>query len=273
MPKVETLATVAWLCLVSSVVGQHIHEAHPPQHHGPRKEWYRSGLESKGFLKPVVKLTSKGNRMIFNEWLINSTCNDDVERGNSYTKSVTHKVHVSVSPSWEWGTEASAKALALELKATAKARVELNVGWEGTWKEELSFSSKTKLKRCQKIWYVFVKNRRRAEGYVNCYEHKVTCRNWVTGQTIVNYCSVKKMQGFAVGWGTHIGEHVQRGLVKNCPCADIDPETEHVFTPDVLVPVPELEGSEKPVVSGDPGPGTTIKGGQDSLHLIPNRSR
>lgn len=233
-------------------VGQHVHNAHPPEHHGKNRMWYRIKLEGPGHTWPTVKLQANGNYMIFNEWLINSTCNDNVERGNTYSRSVTHSIHVEIEGEVSWEFKAGAKLLAAELKAQSRARVQLSGGWQGTWKEELSFSSKTKLKRCQRIWYVFLKNRRRAVGHIHCFSHKITCRNSNTQAEGITYCSLKQVNGTGVGWGTHIGEHVQRGLTKDCPCADIDPDSKHVFEPSIPVAVPEPEGTDEDTIEETP---------------------
>lgn len=224
------------IIFVPLVAGQHIHDDHPVYLHGGG--YHRSSLEGAGHSTPIVKLDDSGLYMIFNEWLINSTCKK-VERGNTYSRSVLHKVHVGVEGEVEWGAEAGAKILAAELKTYSKARVQLNGGWSGEWKEELSFSSKTELDPCQKVWYVFLKNRTRASGSVYTWEHKITCIHGKTGKSAVTYCNRKKLEGTGVGWGTHLGEHVQRGLVDPCPCSNIDPDTTHVFDPTVPVPVPD----------------------------------
>lgn len=228
---------------------QHVHEQHPTIMHDG---YYRVELEGSDHSNPSVQLDSEGNYMIFNEWLVNSSCNE-VERGNSYSRSVSHRVHVQITGEIEWGVEAGAKILAAELKTYSKARVELNGGWSGEWKEVLSFSSKTDLKPCQKIWYVFLKNRRKASGFVDTWEHKITCLRPSTLDIAHTYCNKRRLSGTGVGWGTHIGEHVQRGLVENCPCSDIDSDTVHVFDPTVPVPVPEID----PPVEGDSEQGGT----------------
>ena len=213
-----------WNTVAATSLGQHVHEDHPTTNHSG---YYRATLEGNGHSNPTVRLNSNGNYMIFNEWLINSTCNE-VERGNTYTRTVTHKVHVGIEGEVEWGAEAGASVLAAELRTYSKARVQLNGGWSGEWKEQLTFSSNATLQKCQKIWYVFIKNRRTASGHVHTWEHKITCMNPSTLDVATTYCSYRKLNGTGVGWGTHIGEHVQRGLVNNCPCTDIDPDTTHV---------------------------------------------
>ena len=234
-----------------AVFGQHIHDSHPSTPHGKQNAWKRKTLEGPGHSTPIVKLTSSGNYMIFNEWLINSTCNENVERGNRYEKSVHHKVHVTLGGEYEWGAEAGAKLLAAEVKATTRAKVSLEGGWEGSWQEDLIFSSKVTLKPCQKMWYVFLKNKRTAEGEVEAWSHKVTCYNTNSHKEWSGYCEKKKITGTGVGWGTHLGEHVQRGLVKGCPCDNIDPNSEPVFDPSVPVPVPEPEGTSSDGIQSD----------------------
>jgi len=217
--------------------GQHIHKQHPNTTHDG--EWQRAYLDGPGHSTPIVKLDSNSLHVIFSEWLTNSTCNEAVERGNNYERSVTHAVSVNLTGSYEWGAEAGAKVLAAEMKATTKAKIELAFGWTGTWTEKLSFSSKVKLKKCQKIWYVFTKTRKKASGSVITWEHKMKCVNIKTGKSEYSFCDRRELSGKSVGWGTHVGEHVQRGLVKPCPCRDIDEDSVHVFDPSIPVPVPD----------------------------------
>lgn len=253
-----------WTGITGIAWGQHVHEDHPVQLHNGHN---RVELQGIGHSNPVVTLDSDGYYLIFSEWLINSTC-DNVERGNTYKRSVTHRVHVDLTGEVEWGAEAGAKVLAAELKTFSKARVSLGGGWSGEWKEELTFSSKIELKKCQKVWYVFLKNRREASGTIYSWEHRIICMNGKTGKLAYTYCNKRKLKGVGVGWGTHLGEHVQRGLVNPCPCSNIDPDTTKVFDPTVPVPVPELErpiieDAESPDAPSAPSPPAPTGGHPD----------
>ena len=242
------ILTLAFLvsCFATGAFGQkhngkHVHDNHPTSSHA--NIWKRTSLTGSGYSTPIIKLEASGWDVLFDEWLVNSTCNDDVERGNEYSRTVTHTVNVQLTGSYEWGAEVGAKVLAAELKATTKARVELSGGWQGEWAESLKFSSKFKLKKCQKIYYSFIKNRKAASGSVHTWEHKVVCTD-DTGQEATNHCACRTIPGTSVGWGTHYGEHVQRGLVKDCPCSDIDPQTTLVFEPSVVVAVHDPSNQE-----------------------------
>lgn len=216
--------------------GQHIHQLHPTELHGA---WRRIELAGPGHTTPIVTLDSSNFELIFSEWLVNNTCNASVERGNEYSRKVTHQVHVNLTGSYEYGAEAGASILAAEIKTTATARVELNFGWTGTWEESLSFSSKINLSKCQKVFYYFGKPKNVASGRVTTWEHKITCQ--INGGTrkYVNYCDRRTLSGNGVGWGAHYGEHVQRGLVDPCPCGDIDDDTRPTVDPQIpgVIPV------------------------------------
>lgn len=210
----------------------HIHDLHPVAGHGSNNHWNRISLEENGYETPIVKLDSSGFERIFSEWLVNSTCTDGVERGNEYTSSVTHEVHVGGGVELAYGYEAAASILAAEIKTTASVKVNLNGGWKGTWNEELKFSSKFSLAKCQKIWYYFGKTKKTASGSIVAYQHRITCR-CSHGDTDINYCGKNTLSGNGVGWGDHWGEHVQRGLIDPCPCRDKDINTTYVLEPAI----------------------------------------
>lgn len=242
--------------------GGHIHDLHPTTLHGGYK---RVSLGGPGNSTPVVKLDSSNFETIFSEWLVNNSCNDSVERGNNYSREVTHKVHVTLTGSYEWGAEAGATVLAAEVKATTKAKVELQGGWEGSWKESLSFSSKINLSKCQKIFYYFGKTKNVGSGTVTTWEHKIVCacqQHTNCNYRVTKYCDKRTLSGSGVGWGAHYGEHVQRGLVDPCPCDDIDDDTRPVLEPQVpgvIVADPaEVESDETNGDVPDPPTGTSV---------------
>ncbi len=240
--------------------GGQIHDLHPTTLHSGYK---RVSLGGPGNSTAVVKLDSSNFVTIFSEWLVNNSCNDTVERGNSYSREVTHKVHVTLTGSYEWGAEAGASILAAEVKATTKAKVELSGGWEGTWKESLSFSSKIKLSKCQKIFYYFGKTKNVGSGTITTWEHKIVCacqRHTNCNSQSTKYCDKRTLSGNGVGWGAHYGEHVQRGLVDPCPCSNIDEDTRPVLEPQipgVIVADPSETETGESTVEDPPTPPTS----------------
>lgn len=143
--------------------------------------------------------------------------------------------------SYESGAEAGANLLAAEIKSTVKAKIELRGGWKGEWKESLAFSSKFNLKKCQQVYYYFGKQKYTAKGEITTWEHEVVCqcaRHKNCGAVSINYCDLRQLTGNGTGWGAHYGEHVQQGLVADCPCEDIDENTRHVMRPQVRGIIP-----------------------------------
>lgn len=210
-----TAATLGvWAILAVTAFGEHVHDLHPTTSHGNQLAdggyARRVALEDGEGFSSIVTLDSDAWEVILDH-IENNYTGTPVPVTISQQRSRTHSVSVGGEVSVGGSVEAEAGQLFAKLKATAEANVTFSGSWTGTYEEGINISSSNTVPPHWSYQYQYKKKSKTASGYVDCYDHKITCQCSNCTYQWVNYCNQVTLTGSAEGWGVESGNWYDLG--------------------------------------------------------------